>query len=144
MFKEMNFHFAHQRSNPIWPAMQSVSVTDFRGVNARPGLLLRAASALGCATIARSAVRRRRRRCSTTRGIFTAAPMADDAKIAGEKLKVFISYSRRDAAGFADELVAGLELADSRRSSTATDSSRASRGRIVSAVSSRNPTRSCL
>jgi len=27
------------------------------------------------------------------------------------KLKVFISYSRRDAADFADELVAGLELA---------------------------------
>src|SRR6266853_1942712 len=26
------------------------------------------------------------------------------------KLKVFISYSRRDAADFADELVAGLEL----------------------------------
>ena len=38
-------------------------------------------------------------------------PMADDAKIAGDKLKVFISYSRRDAADFADELVAGLELA---------------------------------
>jgi hypothetical protein len=37
--------------------------------------------------------------------------MADDAKIAGEKLKVFISYSRQDAADFADELVAGLELA---------------------------------
>jgi hypothetical protein len=37
--------------------------------------------------------------------------MADDAKTAGEKLKVFISYSRRDAAAFADELVAGLELA---------------------------------
>src|SRR6476646_9020763 len=30
---------------------------------------------------------------------------------ASEKLKVFISYSRRDAAEFADELVAGLELA---------------------------------
>src|SRR6476620_4479335 len=29
----------------------------------------------------------------------------------GEKLKVFISYSRRDSAEFADELVAGLELA---------------------------------
>ena len=29
----------------------------------------------------------------------------------GEKLKVFISYSRRDSAAFADELVAGLELA---------------------------------
>src|SRR5262249_18273934 len=29
---------------------------------------------------------------------------------AGEKLKVFISYSRRDSAAFADELVAGLEL----------------------------------
>jgi WD40 repeat protein len=29
----------------------------------------------------------------------------------GEKLKVFISYSRRDASEFADELVAGLELA---------------------------------
>src|SRR6478672_4689286 len=28
-----------------------------------------------------------------------------------EKLKVFISYSRRDAAEFADELVAGLEVA---------------------------------
>ena len=28
-----------------------------------------------------------------------------------EKLKVFISYSRRDSAAFADELVAGLELA---------------------------------
>src|SRR5262245_43801642 len=30
---------------------------------------------------------------------------------AREKLKVFISYSRRDSAAFADELVAGLELA---------------------------------
>jgi formylglycine-generating enzyme required for sulfatase activity len=30
---------------------------------------------------------------------------------AGEKLKVFISYSRRDAASFADELMAGLEVA---------------------------------
>src|SRR4051812_49730336 len=30
---------------------------------------------------------------------------------AGEKLKVFVSYSRRDASEFADELVAGLELA---------------------------------
>ena len=29
----------------------------------------------------------------------------------GEKLKVFISYSRGDSAAFADELVAGLELA---------------------------------
>ena len=28
---------------------------------------------------------------------------------AGEKLKVFISYSRRDSTAFADELVAGLE-----------------------------------
>jgi hypothetical protein len=34
--------------------------------------------------------------------------MADTG--AGEKLKVFISYSRRDSAAFADELVAGLEL----------------------------------
>jgi hypothetical protein len=30
---------------------------------------------------------------------------------AGEKLKVFISYSRKDSAAFADELVAWLELA---------------------------------
>jgi hypothetical protein len=30
---------------------------------------------------------------------------------AGEKLKVFISYSRKDSAAFADELMAGLELA---------------------------------
>jgi hypothetical protein len=30
---------------------------------------------------------------------------------AGEKLKVFISYSRKDSAAFADELVAGLEVA---------------------------------
>jgi formylglycine-generating enzyme required for sulfatase activity len=29
---------------------------------------------------------------------------------AGEKLKVFISYSRRDSAAFADELLAGLEV----------------------------------
>ena len=29
---------------------------------------------------------------------------------AGEKLKVFISYSRKDFATFADELTAGLEL----------------------------------
>src|SRR5262245_29066827 len=28
---------------------------------------------------------------------------------AGEKLKVFISYSRKDSAAFADELVVGLE-----------------------------------
>src|SRR6476646_12250969 len=33
--------------------------------------------------------------------------MADTG--AGEKLKVFISYSRKDSAEFADELVAGLE-----------------------------------
>src|SRR6266511_1320471 len=30
---------------------------------------------------------------------------------AGEKLKVFISYSRRDSAAFADDLMAGLEAA---------------------------------
>jgi hypothetical protein len=30
---------------------------------------------------------------------------------AGEKLKVFISYSRKDSADFADELLAGLEVA---------------------------------
>src|SRR5262249_29731204 len=35
--------------------------------------------------------------------------MADPS--VSEKLKVFISYSRRDASEFADELVAGLELA---------------------------------
>ena len=35
--------------------------------------------------------------------------MADTG--AGEKLKVFISYSRRDSAAFADELLAGLEVA---------------------------------
>jgi formylglycine-generating enzyme required for sulfatase activity len=35
--------------------------------------------------------------------------MADTG--AGEKLKVFISYSRRDSAAFADELMAGLEVA---------------------------------
>src|SRR5580700_7097363 len=29
----------------------------------------------------------------------------------GEKLKVFISYSRRDSSDFAEELVGGLELA---------------------------------
>ena len=29
----------------------------------------------------------------------------------GERLKVFISYSRRDSSEFADELVGGLELA---------------------------------
>jgi hypothetical protein len=67
--------------------------------------------------------------------------MADDTKIAGDKLKVFISYSRRDAADFADELTAGLV---SRRSSTATTSSPASHGRIGSAGSLGNPTRSCL
>ena len=33
------------------------------------------------------------------------------ADTGAEKLKVFISYSRRDSAAFADELVAGLELA---------------------------------
>src|SRR5215471_14947466 len=33
--------------------------------------------------------------------------MADTG--AGEKLKVFISYSRKDSAEFSDELVAGLE-----------------------------------
>jgi hypothetical protein len=34
-----------------------------------------------------------------------------DVENAGEKLKVFISYSRRDASQFADELVARLERA---------------------------------
>lgn len=33
--------------------------------------------------------------------------MADPS--AGERLKVFVSYSRRDSTDFADELVAGLE-----------------------------------
>jgi hypothetical protein len=45
--------------------------------------------------------------------------MADDVKHAGEKLKIFSSYSRRDAPDFADELVAGLELR-TRRTITAT------------------------
>src|SRR5262245_37194053 len=40
---------------------------------------------------------------------YRRIPMADAG--APEKLKVFISYSRRDSAEFADELVAGLELA---------------------------------
>src|SRR5262245_14857806 len=35
--------------------------------------------------------------------------MADTS--AGEKLKVFISYSRKDSAAFADALAAGLEVA---------------------------------
>jgi TIR domain len=35
--------------------------------------------------------------------------MADPS--AGEKLKVFISYSRKDSAEFADELLAGLKVA---------------------------------
>jgi hypothetical protein len=39
---------------------------------------------------------------------------------AGEKLKVFISYSRRDSAAFADELVVGLEDRGSPRLSIAT------------------------
>jgi hypothetical protein len=37
--------------------------------------------------------------------------MTEARAIATEKLKVFISYSRRDASDFADELVSGLELA---------------------------------
>jgi hypothetical protein len=37
--------------------------------------------------------------------------MAEARAIAAEKLKVFISYSRRDASDFADELVSDLELA---------------------------------
>src|SRR5262245_42926147 len=40
---------------------------------------------------------------------YRRIPMADAG--APEKLKVFISYSRRDSSDFADELVAGLELA---------------------------------
>ena len=58
--------------------------------------------------------------------------MADTG--AGEKLKVFISYSRKDSAAFADELVAGLELAASRHSSTATTSRRVRNGKRASAV----------
>jgi hypothetical protein len=45
------------------------------------------------------------------RVIDDGSTMADDVKNAGEKLKVFISYSRRDAPDFVEELVAGLELA---------------------------------
>jgi hypothetical protein len=37
MFKEMNFHFSHQSSNPATPAMQSVSGDGIPMVNARPG-----------------------------------------------------------------------------------------------------------
>src|SRR6516162_6777918 len=37
--------------------------------------------------------------------------MAGDVKNAAERLKVFISYSRRDAADFTEELKAWLELA---------------------------------
>jgi len=53
---------------------------------------------------------------------------------AGEKLKVFISYSRKDSAAFADELVAGLEFGDLRHSSTATTSLLARTGKRVSAA----------
>jgi hypothetical protein len=70
--------------------------------------------------------------------------MADDVKTAGEKLKVLISYSRQDAADFADELVAGFELAGFAPAIDRHDINPASRGRIVSAGSLRNPTRSCL
>jgi hypothetical protein len=41
-----------------------------------------------------------------TKPFLNNGPMAD-----GQKLKVFISYSRKDSSDFADELVAGLELA---------------------------------
>jgi hypothetical protein len=34
----------------------------------------------------------------------------DNSGITGSRPKIFISYSRHDAAGFADELVAGLEM----------------------------------
>jgi TIR domain-containing protein len=40
----------------------------------------------------------------------------------GEKLKVFISYSRRDSAAFADELLTELEVAGLHHSSTDTTS----------------------
>jgi formylglycine-generating enzyme required for sulfatase activity len=41
--------------------------------------------------------------------IHYGGPMVDDVRNAGEKLKVFISYSRKDSTAFVDELVLGLE-----------------------------------
>jgi len=59
--------------------------------------------------------------------------MADPG--AGEKLKVFISYSRKDSATFADELVQGSRLlSTSRRFSTVTISPLARTGRCASAA----------
>jgi hypothetical protein len=37
--------------------------------------------------------------------------MTESHAVADGKLKIFISYSRKDASAFADELVAGLEVA---------------------------------
>jgi hypothetical protein len=45
---------------------------------------------------------------SEAHGNMTEQPMADPG---AEKLKVFISYSRKDSAEFADELLAGLKVA---------------------------------
>jgi hypothetical protein len=42
---------------------------------------------------------------------YSSIPRVMAESTAGQKLKVFISYSRRDSSDFADELVAGLELA---------------------------------
>ena len=67
--------------------------------------------------------------------------MADTG--AGEKLKVFISYSRKDSTAFVDELVLGLE---DRGFTPILDmtSNRASPGRHGSADSSSSRTPLCL
>ena len=43
--------------------------------------------------------------------VLTTDPSTMAEAGASEKLKVFVSYSRRDSSDFAEELVAGLELA---------------------------------
>ena len=61
----------------------------------------------------------------------------------GPKLKVFVSYSRKDAA-FADQLVSGLELAVLMPISISTTSRQESHGRTASAASFAMRTRSSL
>jgi hypothetical protein len=43
--------------------------------------------------------------------IFTVNRSLNERMADGQKLKAFISYSRKDSSDFADELVTGLELA---------------------------------
>jgi hypothetical protein len=81
------------------------------------------------------------RRVSSPGGLVTSSLMVDPG--AGEKLKVFISYSRKDSTAFVDDWFWGWKIAASRQFLTVMILNRASPGRHGSADSSSSRTPLC-